>query len=355
MGKRNSHRLIKEPFFFITQSFDYAFIDKNFLKNDGFGINESKLQSGYGKQWCMDFDGSLYDEESDSILDWQKFLGKKQFKPAQIAEFSKTQKEIIEKRKCNQLITSYYINEEGLFWDGHDLQTFPDRLYQKFAELKTDKEKSSFFKKHYFCAFFDASEVDSGPKKTLDHDLACLVPIESNTVRRLNCLGINREHETFANITLSSQEKKTTFNDLKYLEEIMQENIQDIYLDKEILEIFSKADPDNERPEYNFLKNISPEPLTNDTVKLKMIFGHFALCCLELYLEIKKELPEIRYCKNPKCGKQLPLFAHKNQKICKGNPKCLKEWKAQQKQIERENLKRRGKEKKKEKLKRRFI
>lgn len=346
MGKLNAHRLIKESFFLIIQSFDYGFLDKDFLKNDGFGIQASQLQNGRGKQWGVDVNGTMHDTDDDSSSNFKDFLEKSSYAPRHIKEILESVEESTLKRKTIQIITSYFINKEGLFLDGDNLHTFPDRLYKKFAELKKDQEKSDFFKQYTFCDFFDARE--DIVEENLDHDMECLIPTEQSTTRRLNWLGINREHESFSEIAENFQTRKTTPSELNYLETIVKDKIENIYLDRKTCEWLSGVDIDDEEVERPFALSYNRNPLDKEDRKVRMIYGHFALCCLELYLEIEKNLPEIKYCQNPKCGKQLPLFRHRNQKICKGNPKCLRQWRVRKKQIERDNLKRRGKIKKEE-------
>ena len=337
MAKLNAHRLIKEPFFLITQSFDHGFIEKDFLRNDGFGLLASQLQEGRGKLWNLDINGRMYSQDN-SNSDFIELLERSSHYSERAINFEETRKKI-------QIIKSIFINKEDLYINDKDLHTFPDRLYKKFANCKTDVELSDFIKEHNFCDFFDV--LENLNKENLDHDMACLVPSEPNTTRRLNWLAIHRKLESFSEATENFFTRKTTAADIDMLKNVIKNYTEDIYLDKKRYEWLENVDLDDKEIEYDFLKNNRFEPLTTDTPKAKMIFGHFALCCLELFLEIENNLPEIRYCQNPKCGKQLPLFRHGNQKICKNSPKCQKEWKALKKQIERNDLKRRGKIKKK--------
>ncbi|EKE18827.1 MAG: hypothetical protein ACD_9C00219G0002 [uncultured bacterium] len=335
MPKFNTHRLIKEPFFLIAQSFDHGFIDKAFLIEDGFGILASQLQEGRGNLWNVDINRSMYsrDETNSGFIE---LLKRSSHYSERVINFDETRKKI-------QVIKSIFVNKEGLYVDDEDLCTFPDRLYKKFANCKTDSELSDFIRKYNFCDFIDV--LENLNKENLDHDMECLVPTEPNTIRRLNWLEIHRKLECFSEATENFLTKKTTAADLEMLKNVIKNYSEDIYLDEERYTWLVNIDIDEEKIAYDFLKNNRFEPLNADTPKAKMIFGHFALCCMELYLEIENNLLETRYCQNPKCGKQLPLFRHGNQKICKKNPKCQKEWKALKRQIERKDLKRRGKTK----------
>jgi hypothetical protein len=324
MGKFNHNRLIKEPFFLITQSFDYRFIDKNFLNKNFYMALSLKLRNGRGKEWQVDSNGSLYNKKDASLL--------------------KSDKEHIGKRKTVQIIKSLFVNNDGLFVDG-DLHPFTDRLYEKFAEARTDKKLSNFIEKYDFCVFFDTNK--NLDEENLDYEMKQIVPTESSTTRRLNWTTIHRKQKLFLEIAENFFQRKTTTADMDKLNEIIKDHTdENVYLNEKIFKFLSNVDIDDEEPTDEFFKEYLADELNLENRKVKMIYGHFALCCLELYLEIEKKLPKIKFCENPQCGKQLPLFRHWNQKVCKNNPNCHRQWKALKKQIERENLKRRRKTKK---------
>jgi hypothetical protein len=72
-----------------------------------------------------------------------------------------------------------------------------------------------------------------------------------------------------------------------------------------------------------------------------IIFGHYALCCLEFLRDIDNQ----RFCIEKDCRKPLPADAHSNQKRCKSsdNPECQRKYKLRARKKDRKNEKIRGK------------
>lgn len=322
MDKLNVHRLIKFPIQLVVQSQKYKFIEANFIKDD-FRFLSKKSQGGPAIIWNVDEDGSIYGKDDFDNL-----------------PFDQKQKERIKKyfknRKIVQQVVSYFINPAGLYIDENDLQTFPDRLYEKFALLKNDKELSRFIRRYNFCDFFDAnSEM---PKAENDYYLKYFSPIEKNPIAKLNWLGIYRKHFDFSEVAKRFFNKKTSPEDVLYLENEIGKKIKKIYFDKESYDRLNDVDVELDF-EDNFLDLFQSKKFDEKYIQGYQIFGHFAFCCLELYAEIKKKVPEQRFCENEKCKKPLPLFANGNQKFCKNNPECYRQWRAQKRRIERQNKK----------------
>jgi hypothetical protein len=328
MAKLNTHRLIKVPIQLVVQSQKYKFVSANFLRDD-FGNLSKKRYGGLAIIWDVDESGFIHREDDmDNLpLDQkQKELVKKYFK----------------KSKKIQQVVSYFINPAGLYIDEYDLQAFPDRLYEKFALLESDKELSKFIRQYNFCDFFDANAVML--KRENDPYLEHFVPTEKKPIVRLNWLGIYRKHSDFSDIAKRFWKKETQPKDLLYLESELSINTRKIYFDSKSYKRLNAVDPEMDF-EDNFLDIFQPKKFGKDYVQGYQVFGHYTYCCLELYTEIKKKMPEQRFCENEKCGKPLPLFAHSSQKTCKNNPECHRQWRAQSKKIERQNKKRRKREK----------
>ena len=342
MKKINTHRLIKEPFFLITQSLNYRFIDKDFLMDHPLEFTVEKLKNGRGKAWSVDQNGSLYNNEDETLEKHNKFFDEYLIKDEFKKDLLKIRDKKIKERKTIQIVRSFFINKEGIFIDD-DLHTFQDRLYKKFALAKTNNDLSRLISKYNFCDFVDASKNLN--ENNLDHDMECLVPTEPNTTRRINWMEIYRKREIFFEIFENFLQRKTTTLDMDILKETMKSHINDVYLDQKNFEFLSNVEIDDKEPEEESMGEYFSEKLSSENQKVKMIYGHFALCCLELYLEIEKELPEIAFCANPQCGKQLPLFRNRHQKLCMDNPKCHREWNTLQKQVQRSNRKKRKKTK----------
>lgn len=322
MTKLNAHRLIKVPIQLVVQSQKYKFVEANFIK-DNLRYLSKKNKGGSAIIWNVDEDGSIYGKDDFDNLPFdqkQKKRAKKYFK----------------NRKIIQQVVSYFINPEGLYIDESDLHTFPDRLYEKFAKLESDKKLSNFIRKYNFCDFFDANDVM--PKAENDHYLEYFSPTEKNPIAELNWLGVYRKHLNFSEIAKRFWNKETQPEDLLYLENEIRQNIRKIYFDKKSYERLSAADPEMDF-EDNFLDSFQSKKFDEKYIQGYQIFGHFAFCCLELYAEIKKKIPEQRFCENEKCKKPLPLFANGNQKFCKNNPECYRQWRAQKRKIERQNKK----------------
>lgn len=328
MAKLNAHKLIKIPIQLIIQSQKYKFVSSDFLK-DKLGNLSKKRTGGLATTWDIDEYGIVHGKDDLDNL-----------------PLNQKQKELIKKssreRRIIQRVVSYFINTEGLYIDESDLQTFPDRLYKKFALLESDEELSRFIRQNNFCDFFDANAVI--PKAEEDPYLEYFAPTEKKPIARLNWLGIYRKHSDFSDIAKRFWKKETQPEDLLYLESELSINTRKIYFDSKSYKRLKAVDSEMDFAD-NFLDIFQPKKFDKGYVQGYQVFGHYAYCCLELYTEIKKKMPEQRFCENEKCGKPLPLFAHGSQKICKDNPECYRQWKAQSKKIERQNKKRRKREK----------
>lgn len=334
MAKYNVRRLIKVPIQLVVQSPKYKFISVDFLKDDIFGNLSRKRYGGLAKVWDVDEQGDIHDKQAEA--DFSEFSDDPEYNK-RIQKFSK---EKIAKYKTIQKVTSYFINDDGLYIDETDLHTFPDRLYREFGKLESDEEISDFIRNHKFCDFFDIEK--QVPEKETDPYLEKFVPTEKNTVVRRNWLGVYRQFCDFSEVVKRFWNKETTDGDLLYLENEIRNKSKKIYFDKKTHKRLSAVDPDMEF-DGNFSDFFLPKRMSEDYREGYLIYGHFALCCLELYMEIKNKFPERRFCQNPLCGKSLPLFADGRQKICEDNPECLKQWKTLSKRLQRENKKKRAK------------
>jgi len=242
MEKLNAHRLIKVPIQLVVQSQKYKFVSSDFLK-DKLGSLSKKRIGGLATTWHIDENGFVHGRDDLDNL-----------------PLNKKQKELIKKysrdRKIIQQVVSYFINTEGLYIDKYDLQTFPDRLYEKFALLESDEDLSRFIRQYNFCDFFDANDVE--PEAESNPYLEKFVPTEKNTVSRLNWLGIYRKHSNFSEIAKRFWSKKTQPEDLLYLESELSINTRKIYFDSKSYKRLKAVDPEMDF-EDNFLDLFQPK------------------------------------------------------------------------------------------------
>ena len=244
------------------------------------------------------------------------------------------------------------MNEKGIYLDTQDLRRWPKKLYTRVPSLKTDQDISDFIRKTGFCYF----PTSKGSVKEKKFYLSKFVPTETG-VRAANWLILWRELSILSDIIENVSKNKVTKQDINYLMEQKKQNVLDVVFDKDSFAYRELEDPDIEFKQGDFLNEYQPQKIRKANITTGYrVFGHIALCCLELLLDIQKGLLA-RFCENKLCKKPLPLNAHGRQKYCnaKTNPTCYRQWRAIEKKKERIGIKLKKIAKKKPVPKRRLI
>ena len=303
-------RSINKPIILITQSNKFLFLPRNSLKfNTAWGFFE-KTKKGSPEKYFVTKDGSLF----------QKIKLPKKYQKIQEKEYL-------------QVLKRQFILKNGLYETNNGALEFPSRLYLEFIKCKNDKELSKFINKYDFCDFpFTPEELE----KTDDP----YIEIFTNKKEALgvNWLHIYRRQFFLKNIYENWQNNNLSIRDKHNLQEEISKKIFLHSFDKNSFPFKELADYET-KYEFN-MEDFFGFKKINKIKEIDgfIIFGHFALCCLELLNDIEEYyIP--RFCKNPLCKKELPKNVHGSQKFCKkeANPKCYKQWRSEARRRDRRN------------------
>lgn len=320
--KTNINRSITKPLQLITQSYKYPFVASNKIHLDRF---LEKTYRGPVKPFDLDEIGNLR-------------------QPMKLEEFLKTthRKDNTDTRKWLRQINSYTTiqkitivtaNEMGVYMGTEDLKMLPKKQYLTLARSLSDQGITRLMRSG-FCDFFNADSI-SEKQYYLERFTGLKNPIHAT-----NWLGLYQKISTLNDIITNVIDKNSTDNDREFLEEEVRENVRRIMIDRKSFAYREIHDADTENSENNFLDSQKPKQLNKESLtEGYQVFGHIALCCLELLLDLDKG-QLLRFCKNPDCGKPLSSDAHGNQKTCskRDNPQCYKSWRSRAKRIERSGV-----------------
>jgi len=239
------------------------------------------------------------------------------------------------------------------------------KVYTEFVELKNKKELRKFIEeKHGFCVFPNELEMamllreykKAGITKTPIYYAAYKYPIPKkikkesaktikdvgNKIKKVNIDFIWKKQQELKNLVVLYLSGDFPEHKLLWINKQL-ENIsntlmsQNNFVWKRVRDGGLIKKDDRNLEEVTGMKKIKNLAL----VPAYRVYGHYALCCLEFYLDIQNEIPFFT-CKE--CG-QLNVKDNKSQKYCpkKDNGECFKE-RQNKRQRKRYN------EKKKEKL-----
>ena len=253
-----------------------------------------------------------------------------------------------------QKINIDYILQKGLSYNwGYD---FPVRLYEQFIKIETKKELAKFVEKMDFCIFPKESEI-GGLKADYKnallaenvHHIEANFPLEESLknrvqenqklIREINLDFLWNKKELLKTMVARFNSKEMIYHDFLWLNGQI-ENISDILLD----------------PQHFSMKKISPtyeeanDQSSGDLYRMKKlwqtmlvpghrIYGHFALCCFEFFLDIKEDIAMI-IC--PYCGRVVGLKNGKKSRCGNENPACVLLQKSEDRKKRRTTLRKLG-------------
>lgn len=249
-----------------------------------------------------------------------------------------------------QKITIVTANEDGVYMGTRDLDVLPKKQFLSLSRPLSDEGITRLIK-HGFCDFIDAK--DSGENQFYLEKITRI----KNPIHAANWLGLYRKISALTDIIANAADGMSTDKDRQFLNEEVRENVREIMIDRNSLAYRETMDADTEENKNELLDSFGPKNLRDKSLtEGYQIFGHIALCCLELLLEMDKG-QLLRFCKNPDCGIPLPDHAHGNQKTClmKDNPTCHKAWRSRSKRNERSGIKTKNNRPKKAIPSRRFV
>jgi len=247
--------------------------------------------------------------------------------------FADTNRFLKQKFKYVQEINIDYVLRNGFSYNAS--YDFPVRLYQDFIKINNKKEFKKFIKKINFCIFPREIELNGLRAKyqsmlltdEVEHVVANF-PLEKNLQKRIK---ENQEHIQKVNLDFLWEKKEILkmlvekfnskemiYHDFLWLNDQM-ENSSDVLLDPHhfsLKQINSTYEPENDysRGDCYREKKLSQTML----VPGHRIYGHFALCCFEFFLDIKDSIAMV-IC--PYCG-------------CVIGPKNGKKWRCGKEKLE---------------------
>lgn len=228
-----------------------------------------------------------------------------------------------------QKANSIFINKKGYchYWN----YDFPKKLYLQFINLKNKKELGMI---PFFCAFPDNGEMKELHKlykkaeKNIDPEFPvafgykiprALLNNKGRNQKIINALNIDfiwKKRKELKSIVKLYADKQLGYHKLLWLNQQL-ENVSDSLIDPQNFlwkkieaGIEAKNIKDNrEMEEVVGMKNIQNLLLVNS----HRIYGHFAYCCLEFYLDILRE-KRIFSCDN--CGQYNYASEHIDRTLC---------------------------------------
>lgn len=223
------------------------------------------------------------------------------------------------------------------------------KIYLEFTKLKNKEELKKFIKeKHSFCVFPNESEMEMllreyqkiGIIKNPVHYAVYKYPIPKkikkesdktikdtgNKIREVNIDFIWKKQQELKSIVNLYSHKNLTEHKLLWLNKQL-ENVSEALMSQnnfvwEKVRDGGLADKDNRSLEEMGMKKIKNLAI----VPAYRVYGHYALCCLEFYLDIQRNV-SLFTCE--KCG-QLNVKNKRSRRFCseEDNEKCFKEQQA---------------------------
>ncbi|MDD3607832.1 MAG: hypothetical protein PHQ20_03495 [Candidatus Moranbacteria bacterium] len=289
-------RAISEQIQLVIQSNDYNYIRKADISDPLFGSLFKKFRSGAPARYFV--------------------------RP------NKTIKEYLKPTKIIQELKVFHIDKKGLYTSENGLEVFPGRLYRIFIETKP-KNLIKFIDNYDFCAFplppiDDYDHVDGEHAKMIKN-------IKLKNPHKKNFKYIIAKHQTLNALVDNFDNNSINLAGINWLNRQIMHNISPILVDADSFPNQEIADDeieiDEPLKEYMEIKKVNVSKIISGY----RVFGHFALCCLELLADIEKQQNSTK-CKNKNCDNYF-VKSHGNEKYCSDD--CRKESRAIQKKQER--------------------
>lgn len=289
-------RAISEQIQLVIQSNDYDYIQKVDIADPLFGSLFKKLRSGAPTKY--------------------------------IVRKNKTVEEYLQSTKIIQELQVFHINRKGLYTSDAGLEKFPSRLYRIFSETKPEKLQK-FIDEYGFCAFLlppmdDLDHVDGKHEKIIKN-------MKQKNSHTKNLAHLIRKHQTFKALVDNFDNNQITLAGVNWLNRQIMPNVSPILIDGDSFPNREIEDDETELndplAEYLEIKKVNVSRIISGY----RVFGHFAICCLELLNDIKNQQSSVK-CANKNCDNYFTK-SHGNEKYC--SDKCKKEAKKLQKRDER--------------------
>ncbi len=321
-------RCIRKPIEFFVQSNEFRFVGRSAIKlNWHTEYSFGKTEPGKAKPYKLSASGMLF--RGDTIKQLRRrFKNNRQF-----SETLKKYQDIFLKQEAVQEITIVHIDSEGFYALDDGPERWPNRMYLKIPiGLSTEDATDYLIKKYGFCDFLHGVDFP----ETINHledDPYLEIMTPTNGVRAINWLHLYRKILWLTDIIQNV--KNVTQKDRAFLLEEVRNNVIEIRVSmddpayKEIRDFDAGRGTDGNED--------TPFSLPGDRewwrgMKGYRVYGHIALCCLELLTDIERGHFE-RFCEYTLCRKQLPYGSHGNKRTC--DDECAKKHHSEQRKGDR--------------------
>lgn len=330
-SKRSWNRSITVPIQLIVQSHKYRFVSSKFT--DPANLIEKTYRGPV----------RTYDLDENKRLQ-QKITFKQILKTLRRTESGETEEKYwkqLNDYTTIQKITAFFANEKGRYMGKKDLEQLPAKYYYKIAGTTSDQTITDLINQEGFCDFPDKHELQEfSEAKMSDYYLKYSTPYKKG-LRAVHWLHLFRKIDMLRDIIertitkeidssdipfLKADTEKITIkeigpSDIAFLKAEINKNVSEISIDRNSFAYREIEDLDARPEKDEYTKTLSRKPFQlGNYTKGYRVFGHFALCCLELLTDIEKHQLPIP-CAN--CKKPLSPDAHGNSDYC--SPECHQE------------------------------
>jgi hypothetical protein len=249
--------------------------------------------------------------------------------------FADTSRYLKQKFKYVQKINIDYVLKNGFSYkESYD---FPVRLYENFIKIESRKELEEFVEKNNFCIFPSEAEL-RGLKAEyqnmlladdVEHVIANF-PLEENLqkrvqenqrlLRKINLDFLWEKKRILKMLVERFNSKKMIYHDFLWLNDQM-ENTSDMLLDPQhfsLKQINPTYEQKNDHPSGDYYRE--RKLWQTMLVPGHRVFGHFALCCFEFFLDINEAIAMV-IC--PYCGRVIGPKSGKKWRCGSEKPECV--------------------------------
>lgn len=331
-------RCIQKPIELVLQSDEFRFVGRDSIWT-GYSTDQSfkKTKPGKAEPYKLSSSGRLF-REDEIRKEREQELKLYRTYPKEIQE--KLQNFLPEiPKESIQNITILHINENGFYAIDEGPEKWSNRMYLAIPlGFSTEDATNSLIKKYSFCDFPHGADLtDIRSHSEDDPYLEKFTPHKG--VRAINWLHMYRRILDISNTIQNI--KKPTKNLRDFLLKEIRSNVMEIQISMDDFAYREIRDFDDYEGkgignEHDDEKWFIPPPLEEKEWKNSVdgyrVFGHVALCYLEIFTDLERGHIE-RFCKNTPCQKPLPYGIHGNKNTCGSD--CVRQLRNEQKRVER--------------------
>ncbi len=312
-------RCILKPVEFVTQSHNFRFVACDDIQTDGLN-NYSFKKTKPGKAVPQKLSPMGYHFSDDTIKKLRRHFKNNRQYSVTLKEY----REMFSRQEYIQEITISHISSNGFYAIDEGPEHWPDRMYLKIPLARTTEEITSFLIKKYSFCYFPYSDDLINLQNYQEDNLYLEKLTPHKGVRAINWLHL---YQKIARLTdIIENMKSVTEADRHFLREEIRRNVVEVMVYPD--DFAYREIRDFEEWEGKGIENEGQE----NPVKGYRIFGHFALCCLELLTDIERSHIE-RFCAYTLCRRPLPHGERGGRKTCDSD--CTRLYRNEQARVRR--------------------